>query len=156
MKVILFLKKLLLSFIFLLGSAVYAQEVTGTVSEGSESLPGVSVQVKGSTVGTETDFDGKWSYSDIVSVSLQSSFGDVAVLPNPVKGNSILSFGSAKAVSVKVSIKDITGKTILEKNHISSPGKNTVNLDTENFNHGMYFLILNNGTELNTIKFIVE
>ena len=104
----------------------------------------------------QTDFDGKWSYSDIVSVSLQSSFGDVAVLPNPVKGNSILSFGSAKAVSVKVSIKDITGKTILEKNHISSPGKNTVNLDTENFNHGMYFLILNNGTELNTIKFIVE
>ena len=104
----------------------------------------------------QTDFDGKWSYSDIVSVSLQSSFGDVAVLPNPVKGNSILSFGSAKAVSVIVSIKDITGKTILEKNHISSPGKNTVNLDTENFNHGMYFLILNNGTELNTIKFIVE
>ena len=56
-----FLKKLLLSFIFLLGSAVYAQEVTGTVSEGSESLPGVSIQVKGSTVGTETDFDGKYS-----------------------------------------------------------------------------------------------
>ena len=45
-----FLKKLLLSFIFLLGSAVYAQEVTGTVSEGSESLPGVSIQVKGSTI----------------------------------------------------------------------------------------------------------
>jgi len=66
-----FLKKLLLSFIFLLGSAVYAQEVTGTVSEGSESLPGVSIQVKGSTIGTETDFDGKYS--------IMANAGDVLI-----------------------------------------------------------------------------
>ena len=66
-----FLKKLLLSFIFLLGSAVYAQEVTGTVSEGSDSLPGVSIQVKGSNTGTETDFDGKYS--------IMANSGDVLV-----------------------------------------------------------------------------
>ena len=66
-----FLKKLLLSFIFLLGSAGYAQEVTGTVSEGSESLPGVSIQVKGSNTGTETDFDGKYS--------IMANSGDVLV-----------------------------------------------------------------------------
>jgi len=62
---------LLLSFIFLLGSAGYAQEVTGTVSEGSESLPGVSIQVKGSNTGTETDFDGKYS--------IMANSGDVLV-----------------------------------------------------------------------------
>ncbi|MFQ3305616.1 MAG: TonB-linked SusC/RagA family outer membrane protein [Polaribacter sp.] len=65
------LKNLLLSFTFLLGSAVYAQKVTGTVTEGSAALPGVSIQVKGSNSGTETDFDGKYS--------INASAGDVLV-----------------------------------------------------------------------------
>ena len=56
-----FLKNLLLSFTFLVGSVMYAQKVTGTVSDGSDALPGVSIQVKGSTTGTETDFDGNYS-----------------------------------------------------------------------------------------------
>ncbi|WP_298765606.1 TonB-dependent receptor [uncultured Polaribacter sp.] len=37
--------------------------ITGTVSDSSGSLPGVSVILKGSTSGTETDFDGKYSIS---------------------------------------------------------------------------------------------
>jgi TonB-linked SusC/RagA family outer membrane protein len=55
------LKNLLFSSIFLFGSAVYAQKITGTVSEQSGPLPGVSVQVKGTETGTLTDFDGKYS-----------------------------------------------------------------------------------------------
>ena len=43
----------------------FAQEktVSGTVSDDSGSLPGVSVLKKGTTTGTETDFDGKYSIS---------------------------------------------------------------------------------------------
>jgi len=38
------------------------KQITGTVSEISgEPLPGVNVFVKGSTVGTTTDFNGKYS-----------------------------------------------------------------------------------------------
>ena len=65
------LKNLLLSFTFLLGSAVYAQKVTGTVTEGSAALPGVSIQVKGSETGTQTDFNGKYS--------INASAGEVLV-----------------------------------------------------------------------------
>ncbi|WP_298765085.1 von Willebrand factor type A domain-containing protein [uncultured Polaribacter sp.] len=36
------------------------KEITGTVSSASESLPGVSILVKGTTTGTTTDFDGKY------------------------------------------------------------------------------------------------
>ena len=40
----------------------FAQKtITGTVSDASGTLPGVSVLVKGTTTGTETDFDGKYS-----------------------------------------------------------------------------------------------
>lgn len=50
---------------------MYAQKVTGTVSDGSDALPGVSIQVKGSTTGTETDFNGKYS--------INANSGDVLV-----------------------------------------------------------------------------
>jgi hypothetical protein len=51
---------LLLAFVV---QITFAQEktVSGTVSDSSGSLPGVSVSVKGTTKGTETDFDGKYS-----------------------------------------------------------------------------------------------
>jgi hypothetical protein len=41
------------------GSSI--DEVTGYVSDGREPLPGVNVIVKGTTIGTSTDFDGKFS-----------------------------------------------------------------------------------------------
>ena len=51
----------------------FAQEktVSGTVSESSGPLPGVSVLIKGTTQGTETDFDGKYS--------IKAKTGDVLV-----------------------------------------------------------------------------
>jgi TonB-linked SusC/RagA family outer membrane protein len=53
----------------------FAQEktVSGTVSDNSGALPGVSVLIKGTMTGTETDFDGKYSLraktGDILSFS---------------------------------------------------------------------------------------
>ena len=53
----------------------FAQEktVSGTVSDNSGALPGVSVVIKGTTTGTETDFDGKFSIKaktgDVLSFS---------------------------------------------------------------------------------------
>lgn len=43
----------------------FAQEktVSGTVSDDSGPLPGVSIIIKGTTKGTDTDFDGKYSIS---------------------------------------------------------------------------------------------
>ena len=43
--------------------ATFQQRITGTVSDESGPIPGVSVQVKGSTKGTVTDFDGNYSLS---------------------------------------------------------------------------------------------
>jgi len=48
-------------------SMVEAQEVSGTVSDASGPLPGASVVVKGTTNGTQTDFDGNYSLSNVDS-----------------------------------------------------------------------------------------
>lgn len=55
------LKKLLLPLALLFGSFIYAQSVTGTVSDASGPLPGVNVLVKGTTTGSVTDFDGNFA-----------------------------------------------------------------------------------------------
>ncbi|WJJ98200.1 SusC/RagA family TonB-linked outer membrane protein [Algibacter luteus] len=54
------LKKTLLLLLFLSGSFMYAQTVSGTVSDESGPLPGVNVLVQGTTTGTVTNFDGEY------------------------------------------------------------------------------------------------
>jgi hypothetical protein len=51
---------LLLAFVV---HITFAQEktVSGTVSDSSGTLPGVSILIKGTSTGTQTDFDGKYS-----------------------------------------------------------------------------------------------
>lgn len=56
--------KLLFILVFFCGAVTFAQKtVTGTVTGNSdnEPLPGVSITIKGTTTGTETDFDGNYS-----------------------------------------------------------------------------------------------
>ncbi|NNK72258.1 MAG: SusC/RagA family TonB-linked outer membrane protein [Flavobacteriaceae bacterium] len=61
------LKKLILPVLLLCGSFIYAQSVSGTVSDATGPLPGVNVLVKGTTNGTQTDFDGNYTLSNLNS-----------------------------------------------------------------------------------------
>jgi Ca-activated chloride channel family protein len=56
------MKKLLIVLCVIAISAVQAQtkKITGVVSDKDGPLPGVSVLIKGTTNGTDTDFDGKY------------------------------------------------------------------------------------------------
>ena len=67
---------LLLVFSVLCGSLLHAQErtINGTVSDESGPLPGVSVVIKGTTSGTETDFDGIYSIKAKTGDVLKFSF----------------------------------------------------------------------------------
>jgi len=54
---------LILFFIGLQGVLAQGREISGVVTSADDglSIPGVSVIVKGTTIGTTTDFDGKYS-----------------------------------------------------------------------------------------------
>ncbi|MDJ0646006.1 MAG: SusC/RagA family TonB-linked outer membrane protein [Flavobacteriaceae bacterium] len=68
---------LLLAFVV---QFTFAQQktITGTVSDESGPLPGVSVVIKGTTTGTETDFDGNYSINANVGDVLVFSFVGMA------------------------------------------------------------------------------
>ena len=61
------LKGILTLLLALVVQITFAQEktISGTVSESSGALPGVSVVIKGTSIGTETDFDGKYEWSSL-------------------------------------------------------------------------------------------
>lgn len=61
------LKSFMLIGVFLCFGLVKAQEVSGTVSDASGPLPGASVVEKGTTNGTQTDFDGNYTLSNVGS-----------------------------------------------------------------------------------------
>ncbi|RLK06793.1 SusC/RagA family TonB-linked outer membrane protein [Tenacibaculum discolor] len=58
-------------FGFLLNMSAQEKKITGVVSDSAGPLPGVNVILKGTTIGTETDFDGKYS--------LKAKTGDILV-----------------------------------------------------------------------------
>src|SRR5210317_484973 len=59
------LRSLLLVGAFLCFGWAQAQEVSGNVSDATGPLPGASVVVKGTTIGTQTDFDGNYTLDGV-------------------------------------------------------------------------------------------
>ena len=61
------LKKMFFAAFMLTTSVIFAQTVTGKVSDSSGPLPGASVVVKGTTNGVTTDFDGNYAIENVSS-----------------------------------------------------------------------------------------
>lgn len=85
---------LLLAFFGLLGMQAFAQKtITGTVfnSEDGKSLPGVSVLVKGTTIATVTDIDGKYILKNVPedATVLVFSFIGMKSQDVPISGNVV-------------------------------------------------------------------
>jgi len=106
--------------------------ITGTVisSDDKTSLPGVTVLVKGTTVGTVTDMDGKYQLSDVSpDATLVFSFVGMQSVEVPVGNQSTIDVVMKPVVSElnevviigygAVKKKDITGS-------VSTVGKKTI------------------------------
>ncbi|HEY9220642.1 MAG TPA: SusC/RagA family TonB-linked outer membrane protein [Lutibacter sp.] len=70
----------------------FAQEktVTGNVSDMSGPLPGVTVIIKGTKTGTQTDFDGKYSIKAATGAVLQYSFIGLQTAERTVGASNII------------------------------------------------------------------
>lgn len=81
---------LLLVVFFVSIASAQQKKVTGKVTESSGSpLPGVTVVVKGSTIGALTDIDGNYSLSNLnENVTLQFSFVGMKTQEIPVAGRT--------------------------------------------------------------------
>jgi TonB-linked SusC/RagA family outer membrane protein len=84
---------LLLAFVV---HVTFAQErfISGTVSDQDGTLPGVSILIKGTTTGTDTDFDGKFS--------IKAKTGDVLVFSYVGYNNVEKTVGTSNTINVSM------------------------------------------------------
>jgi TonB-linked SusC/RagA family outer membrane protein len=90
--------KLMLIFLLAFQITVFAQgkQLTGTVSdESGATLPGVNVLIKGTTIGTITDFDGKYTIAvnkenDVLTFSFVGYFEQNIPVANKTQINVVL------------------------------------------------------------------
>lgn len=84
-------KKLLFLAVFILSISMYSQDVTGTISDLNGPLPGANVIVKGTSNGAGSDFDGKYSLTNVDSNAiLIFSYVGYETLEIAVDGKSLI------------------------------------------------------------------
>jgi len=88
-------KQLIYNLLFvamlLFGSSLIAQTITGVVSDASGAMPGVNVLVKGTNIGTFTDFDGKYTITSLTTNPvLVFSYIGYITKEIPVNGMSLI------------------------------------------------------------------
>ncbi|MFL3660456.1 MAG: SusC/RagA family TonB-linked outer membrane protein, partial [Polaribacter sp.] len=103
-------------FLALVVQFSFAQDktVSGTVTDDSGSLPGVSILIKGTTSGTETDFDGNYSIKVNEGAILVFNYLGYQVVERKIGNANVLNV----VLSVDASVLDeivITGYTTTSK-----------------------------------------
>ncbi len=87
------------------------------------------------------DKDGKYSYSKVVPVKLDTPESSLSVYPNPVDSYTILNMVSDKSATGILRLIDNSGKQILTKSFTVSTGNNSVMVDQlGNLPKGIYVI----------------
>lgn len=127
------MKNVLMILLFLASTSVFAQRVTvtGTVTDaGGNPLPGATVQVKGSTIGSLTDPEGKYSitvsgpeamlvfsfvgYNPKEVQVLNQTVINVTLMEN-VKGLEevvVVGYGTQKKLNLTAAVDQVTNETL--------------------------------------------
>lgn len=117
-------------------------------------LPGVSYyRLK------QTDYNGDFSFSNIVAVKRKSDLGELGVYPNPVDQDAafFLTFSGFGDEEVLVVLRDMTGKEFYSKMVILADQHQIVAFDPEQrIPAGTYLVIASSKEELYTQKLVVK
>jgi len=111
---------------FLLSVATYAQTVSGLVTSEDGPLPGATVQVKGTSIGVSTDFDGNFTIqadaTDVLMVSFvgfssqEIAVGDqdqitvTLIADNELEEVVVTGYGSQKQKEITSAVVQVTAE----------------------------------------------
>jgi len=84
-----------------------------------------------------------------------SNFAVSQNIPNPVIGESVISYNTTVPTSIEFNVFDILGKTVVKRSLVSKTGINKMILDATAIPVGIYFYSLSNGAQTITKRFVV-
>lgn len=102
------------------------------------------------------DKDGKYKYSDVLSVRLKDKITELNIYPNPVHNQLGISFTAPFANKIALRITDVNGKQIFNKMYSAGSIANLQSIDVSGLANGAYFVQMIAGKEIKMVKFIKE
>ena len=102
----------------------------------------------------QIDFDGQFTYSNILAVEYEEANPKLAVYPNPSRGNLNIEISNTEGQDVDVQIVDLQGRLIWQTNTNSSGQAWNKNIQIES--NGVYFITMKTGDEISQEKLIVQ
>lgn len=89
-----------------------------------------------------------------VGIQELSSVHTINLFPNPTTTNLALSFDANTANELTTIVTDISGKEMISQFHSINTGTNSIKINTETLEAGIYFIELKDKNESKKIKFI--
>jgi hypothetical protein len=103
----------------------------------------------------QTDFDGTYTYSEIIAVKYSFEDNQIKAFPNPVNSNNFTITGLNNNENYVISIYDIAGKKMLEKKVQNK--REEILSTTLKFPEGVYFIhVLSETSVHKTLKISVQ
>ncbi|MEO8111113.1 MAG: SBBP repeat-containing protein [Ginsengibacter sp.] len=105
----------------------------------------------------QTDFDGKFKYSNIVQVQLNSMDKDqVTIFPNPAQNVLHVALPFSQSESIAWQVQDGAGKIIKKQTGKLSSSQHALSIDISNLPKGIYYMAIKKGNDTAVKKFIKQ
>jgi hypothetical protein len=102
------------------------------------------------------DLDGKFLYSEVVSVSSDQNSQPLVVYSNPFIDQIRVKVNVDRAENLLFTVSDIVGKTYLKQSYNAQAGDNLVDLVPAGAASGMYILHIEGSTYAQTVKLVKQ
>lgn len=87
---------------------------------------------------------------------VKNNINSLSLFPNPTANNATLQTSLSEAAEVNVIISDVTGRTMFSQTQQMGVGVNWTIINTADYANGIYLVRIQNGTENQTIRLIVN
>ncbi len=104
----------------------------------------------------ETDINGGYAYSEIITVKGISENSFLNVYPNPAQKELICELKSERESAISISVTDVLGNVIYREQKQGKRGISKMEIPVYNLPRGVYFLSINNDAQQFQAKFIKE
>lgn len=105
----------------------------------------------------QTDRDGSFTYSEVISVAVPQDENAIVISPNPSSTGQVQVTFYAKTEGLStITLYDVTGRILQETNFTPEADLNTLSIETAGYPEGVYLLQLRQGAFLRTEKLILR
>ena len=91
----------------------------------------------------QNDFDGKFSYSQVIAVKINQNINGLSIFPNPAQETLNYQFES-NGGDMNIKVLDSAGKVKMEEIKYFKQGNTSASLSLKDMSDGVYYLVLTN------------